>query len=50
MLKYEETANFIENLARRARKRGVRLVIATQLPDELISSPQGRAILNSRAE
>lgn len=46
MLKYEETANFIENLARRARKRGVRLVIATQLPDELISSPQGRAILN----
>ena len=46
MLKYEETANFIENLARRARKRGVRLVIATQLPDELISSSQGRAILN----
>lgn len=46
MLKYEETANFIENLARRARKRGVRLVIATQLPDELISSEQGRAILN----
>ena len=46
MLKYEETANFIENLARRARKRGVRLVIATQLPDELISSPQGRAVLN----
>lgn len=46
MLKYEETANFIENLARRARKRSVRLVIATQLPDELISSPQGRAILN----
>ena len=46
MLKYEETANFIENLARRARKRGVRLVIATQLPDEMISSTQGRAILN----
>lgn len=46
MLKYKETADFIENLARRARKRGVRLVIATQLPDELISSPQGRAILN----
>lgn len=46
MLKYEETANFIENLARRARKRGVRLVIATQLPEELISSQQGRAILN----
>ena len=46
MLKYEETANFIENLARRARKRGVRLVIATQLPEELIDSGQGRAILN----
>lgn len=46
MLKYEETANFIENLARRARKRGVRLVIATQLPEELIESKQGRAILN----
>ncbi len=46
MLKYEETANFIENLARRARKRGVRLVIATQLPDEMISTTQGRAILN----
>ena len=46
MLKYEETADFIENLARRARKRGVRLVIATQLPEELIDSGQGRAILN----
>ena len=46
MLKYEETANFIENLARRARKRGVRLVIATQLPDEMVSTTQGRAILN----
>lgn len=46
VIKYEETANFIENLARRARKRGVRLVIATQLPDELMSTKQGRAILN----
>ena len=46
MLKYEETANFIENLARRARKRGVRLVIATQLPEEMISTSQGRAILS----
>ncbi len=47
MIRYEETANFIENLARRARKRGVRLVFATQLPDEMMSSPQGRATLNS---
>ena len=46
MLKYEDTANFMENLARRARKRGVRLVISTQFPDEMISSPQGRATLN----
>lgn len=47
MLKYDETADFIENLARRARKRGVRLVISTQLPDEFIVSNQGRATLNS---
>lgn len=46
MLKYEDTANFMENLARRARKRGVRLVISTQFPDEMISSHQGRATLN----
>lgn len=46
MIRYEETANFIENLARRARKRGVRLVFSTQLPDEMMSSPQGRATLN----
>ncbi len=47
LIKYEETANFIEVLARKARKKGVSLVIATQSPDELISSPQGRAILNN---
>ena len=47
VLKYEDTANFIENLARRARKRGVRLVFSTQLPDEMMSSPQGRATLNN---
>lgn len=47
LIKYEETANFIEVLARKARKKGVSLVIATQSPDELVSSPQGRAILNN---
>lgn len=47
LIKYEETANFMEILARKARKRGVSLTIATQSPDELISSPQGRAILNN---
>lgn len=47
LIKYEETANFMEILARKARKRGVSLVIATQSPDELVSSPQGRAILNN---
>lgn len=47
MLKYEDTANFIENLARRARKRGVRLVLASQMADEFTSTSQGRATLNS---
>ncbi len=47
LIKYKETADFMEVLARKARKRGVSLTIATQSPDELISSPQGRAILNN---
>lgn len=47
LIKYKETADFMEILARKARKRGVSLVIATQSPDELVSSPQGRAILNN---
>ena len=47
IIKYKETANFVETLARKARKKGVSLVIATQSPDELVSSPQGRAILNN---
>lgn len=47
IIKYKETADFVEVLARKARKKGVSLVIATQSPDELISSPQGRAILNN---
>lgn len=47
LIKYEETANFMEILARKARKRNVSLVIATQTPDELVDSPQGRAILNN---
>ena len=42
IIKYKETADFVEVLARKARKKGVSLVIATQSPDELISSPQGR--------
>ena len=37
----------MEVLARKARKRNISLVIATQSPDELVSSPQGRAILNN---
>ena len=47
LIKHKETADFMEVLARKARKRGVSLVIATQSPDELLSSPQGRAILNN---
>ena len=47
LIKYKETADFMEVLARKARKRNISLVIATQSPDELVSSPQGRAILNN---
>lgn len=47
ILKHKETADFIEQLARRARKRGVRLVLATQNTDEFTSTSQGRATLNS---
>lgn len=47
ILKHEETANFIEQLARRARKRGVRLVLASQMTEEFTASSQGRACLNS---
>ena len=47
LIKYKETADFMEIIARKARKRGVSLTIATQSPDELVSSPQGRAILNN---
>lgn len=47
LIKYRETADFMEVLARKARKRNISLVIATQSPDELVSSAQGRAILNN---
>lgn len=50
ILKHEETANFIEQLARRARKRGVRLVLASQMAsEEFTATSQGRATLNSCA-
>lgn len=48
-LKYEETANFLEYLARRARKRNVSLVIGTQNLDEFILSTQGKAVISSCA-
>lgn len=48
-LKYEETANFLEYLARRARKKNVSLVIGTQNLDEFIGSPQGKAVISSCA-
>lgn len=48
-LKYEETANFLEYLARRARKRNVSLVIGTQNLDEFILSIQGKAVISSCA-
>ncbi len=48
-LKYEETADFLENLARRARKKNVSLVIGTQNLDEFIGSSQGKAVISSCA-
>ena len=47
IFKHKETADFMEQLARRARKRGVRLVWASQMTDELTTTPQGNATLNS---
>lgn len=48
-LKYEETANFLEYLARRARKKNVSLIIGTQNLDEFIGSQQGKAVISSCA-
>ncbi len=48
-MKYESTANFLENLARRARKRNTSLTIASQSFMEFANSQQGRAVLTNAA-
>jgi type IV secretory pathway VirB4 component len=48
-MKYENTANFLENLARRARKRNTSLTIASQSFIEFANSPQGKAVLTNAA-
>lgn len=48
-MKHEHTANFLENLARRARKRNTSLTLASQSFIEFANSPQGRAVLTNAA-
>ncbi|MBE3578973.1 MAG: ATP-binding protein [Caldanaerobacter subterraneus] len=48
-MKYDHTANFLENLARRARKRNTSLTLASQSFIEFATSPQGKAILTNAA-
>jgi len=48
-MKYEHTANFLENLARRARKRNTSLTLASQSFIEFANSPQGKAVLTNAA-
>lgn len=46
-IRYEGSAEFLETLARRGRKRNVSFVIGTQFLDELLENAQGKAIINS---
>lgn len=46
LFKNEETSNFLENLARRARKKKVAMILATQNLAELRQSKQAEAIIN----
>ncbi|HHY79161.1 MAG TPA: DUF87 domain-containing protein [Thermoanaerobacter sp.] len=48
-MKYESTANFLENLARRARKRNTSLTLASQSFIEFSDTKQGRAVLTNAA-
>lgn len=47
--KYPETALFLETTARRGRKYGISLIVASQFIDEFISREEGRAVINSCA-
>lgn len=46
-IKYRESAEFLETLARRGRKHKACLLIASQFIDEFLSCEQGRAVINS---
>lgn len=47
--KYKDTALFLENLARRARKRNASLTVASQSFAEFSNSQEGRAVLTNSA-
>lgn len=47
LFKNKETSDFLENLARRARKRRVAMILATQYLSELRKDRQAEAIVNS---
>lgn len=44
-LKYPESANFLETLARRGRKYKTSLIVASQFLDEFLSVDEGKAII-----
>lgn len=46
LFKNKETSDFLENLARRARKKGVAMILATQNLAELRQNNQAEAIMN----
>lgn len=46
-MKFKDTADFLENMARRARKRNCSLCVSTQNFKEFLSSQQGVAVLSN---
>lgn len=48
-MKYRDTAHFLENLSRRARKRNTSLTVASQSFIEFSGSQEGRAVLTNAA-
>nr|WP_206155643.1 DUF87 domain-containing protein [Caldanaerobacter subterraneus] len=48
-MKYKDTAYFLENLSRRARKRNTSLTAASQSFVEFSNSPEGKAVLTNLA-
>ncbi|WP_236612052.1 VirB4 family type IV secretion system protein [Caldanaerobacter subterraneus] len=48
-MKYKDTAYFLENLSRRARKRNASLTVVSQSFIEFSNSPEGKAVLTNSA-